>query len=406
MPSKISSGVLEEPLRVLAVCESAPTLDPRHGNGSTLIAAQVLSRLPDDMDLDLVYFDDAPVQPAVAVTRRCSSVTRVPLRSRWAGWAALPVTALPRATWLRTGTRGSRFAARHSRGVDVTYFHGLHSFAPVSGWPTSVVVNEVDPWSLYWAQRSQGRTGPRACYDRVQAHRAARLERLVAARASAYVVVSEADAARLRACTGGAVQAIANGLDLDGLHPRMPGEARADTLVFVGTLDYPPNVQALRILCTQVWPVVRSAVPAARLVIAGRRAGPEVAALVAPGIQVLGEVDSVRSVFAMATAAIYPGDEGQGLKNTLREALAVGCPVVASPVAARGLASGPHLAVAADPQGLARRAIDLLVDLRARESAEASARAYAATLQSWDQVAGRYAQVLRDAAAGHRIPAA
>ena len=386
-------------MHVLAVCESAPTLDVQSGNGSTLITAQVLPRLPDDMILDLVYYSDSHIGPDPAVTQRCRSVKRLPLRPQWAALAAMPVTRLPRATWQRAGKANDEVAKQARTQADVTYFHGLHTFAPVATWPTNVVVNEVDPWSTYWMDRARERKGAAARYDRLQARRAARLEQRVADRASAFIVVSEADASVLRVSTGRDITALPNGLDLAHLQPRSPGESRSDTLVFVGTLDYSPNVQALKVLCAEVWPLVRAAVPQARLVIAGRRAGPEVKALIGPGIELIGQVDSVRSVFAEATAAVYPGDEGQGLKNTLRESLAVGCPVIASPVAARGLPPGPHVAIAGDPHGLATCAIRLLTDESHRAAADQAASDYALSLESWDVVAQRYAELLRTAAA-------
>jgi glycosyltransferase involved in cell wall biosynthesis len=380
-------------LRLLAVCENAPSRDPAAANGSTLITAHVLPRLPDDHEIDLVYFDDliTPLDPDVAA--RCRSVTALPLAGRKAALACTPVTSLPRATWQRSrpAIRGRISQAR----PDVTYLHGLHTFGLAASVVGPLVVHEVDPWSLYWQARATQRRGLAAQYDRIQARRADRLERRVAQLASSYLVVSPQDASALERRTGRPITAVPNGLDLAGLTRRDPAEARTDTLVFVGTLDYPPNIDALRILCRDVFPAVRARVPGTRLQIAGRRAGPEIRALCGPGVELIGGVPSVRDVFAGATAAVFAGGQGQGMKNTLREALAVGCPVIAAPGAARGLATGPHLRLGETSEALASLAIELLTNSTYRTEANRAASAFSEELDSWDIVATRYAKILQ-----------
>lgn len=383
-------------MRLLAVCESPPTLHAGAANGATLISAQVLPRLADDVDIDLVWFADRAAEPSPELLARCRSSLRLPLRPLRSAVAALPVTRLPRATWQRAG--GDEVVQRLAERADVVYLHGLHVFSSAPSLSAPVVAHEIDPWSHYWRERAAQAGSVRGAYDRVQASRAQRLERAVGAVAARYLVVNHDDAARMSVELDRYVDAVPNGVDLARFLPRAPGAVDPDLLVFVGTLDYPPNVAAVTELCTQVLPRIRAQRPQTRLVVAGRRPVPQVRALAGEGIEVLGQVDDVRDVYARAAAAVYPGALGRGTKNTVLEALAVGCPVVCSPEAARGLPPGEHLSLGADAEQLAGRVLDLLADPERRQRIGAAAAAVAHSLPDWNQVARTYEDLLRTAA--------
>lgn len=392
-------------MRLLVVAESPPTTDPAGGNGSTMILAQVLPRLPEDVELHLAYFADRPQPPDAAVLERAARVARLPVRDGRLGLLAHPLTRLPRASWQRAGVRSAVVAA--AANSDVTYLHGLHTFAPLVHLPGPVVVNEVDPWSDYWQERAAGRRGPGAWYDRSQARRARRLEDLAATRAAAVVVVNPADADRLRARTGGRVVAVPNGTTLLRAsratgRSRPPGATGPEpgTVVFVGTLDYPPNVEAITRLVCDVLPLLRQRVPGVRVLLAGRRPTEEVRALAGPGVEVLGDVPDVAAVFARAQVAVYPGRTGRGTKNTVAEAVGAGCPVVASVESARGHATGEHLRTGATDPDLADAVADLLTDPAAARRAREACVAAASDLTDWDDVAARYVQLWRSAADG------
>lgn len=377
--------------RVLAVCESPPTIDAVHGNGSTLIAHHVLSRLPDDMELRVVWFADRDVVPSPEVQARSAMTMGLALRDPRAALAAQALTALPRASWQRAGRVAMQTVAALARDADVAYVHGLHAFPLVHavGGDVRVVVNEVDPWSLFWRDRASSRGGPRRWYDLLQARRAARLEAETARRADAYVVVNADDARAL----GPHVTAIPNGITRVGDVERTVPPTGRPVLAFVGTLDYAPNVDAARRLVHDVLPSVRGA----RVVIAGRRPTEEVIALAdVEGVEVRADVPDVGEVFASASIAVFAGEHGRGTKNSVLDALAAGCPVVAAPGAVRGIPPGGHLVVA-EATEIGNVIAGLLADPERTERLSVAARRFAASLPTWDDVAARYAELLRPA---------
>ena len=84
----------------------------------------------------------------------------------------------------------------------------------------------------------------------------------------ATVCVGKADASWMSRLGGRAVAMVPNGVALPSAAvPEHP----CATVVFAGTLDYPPNVDAVAFIVAEIWPRIRAAVPGARWVIAGRR---------------------------------------------------------------------------------------------------------------------------------------
>jgi glycosyltransferase involved in cell wall biosynthesis len=80
------------------------------------------------------------------------------------------------------------------------------------------------------------------------------------------------------------------------------------------------------------------------------------------GVTLAADVPAMAPELAAATVAVVPLRAGSGLQNMVLEAMAVGTPVVATPRAIAGLAAraGEHCLVAADADGLAAAAAELL----------------------------------------------
>lgn len=89
----------------------------------------------------------------------------------------------------------------------------------------------------------------------------------------------------------------------------------------------PFNSQACLYFSQRVWPKVRKALPDARAVIVGNARLPS--GVGGPGLDVLGFVDDLASLYATAPVAVSPVFVGTGQQIKVVEALAHGVPVVA-----------------------------------------------------------------------------
>ena len=148
------------------------------------------------------------------------------------------------------------------------------------------------------------------------------------------------------------------------IEPVKPVDAPVAALI--GDFRWPPNRWALRRL-SEAWPSVRSRVPSARLLLAGRglegwpSRGPE-------GVDVLGSVGRSVDVLARAAALAFPCPDTSGPKVKVLEAVLHGIPVVTTPAGVEGLvlADGEG-AVVTDLADFGAQVAGLLVDPERRE---------------------------------------
>ena len=177
---------------------------------------------------------------------------------------------------------------------------------------------------------------------RLEGRRVRRVEKELAKRAKAVTVVSNSEAALLHQfCPGAEVHAIPNGVDLEYFQSQAEWasdghEASSNKLecVFVGALDYFPNVDGVVWFSRNVWPEVRAPFPEATFTVVGRRPVATVLRLACePGINIIGEVADVRSYLQCASVVVVPLRVARGIQNKVLEALSAGKPVIASPKA-------------------------------------------------------------------------
>ena len=157
--------------------------------------------------------------------------------------------------------------------------------------------------------------------------------RAVPAEQVTLLTVGLADAVSWSEVLGRPVTAVSNGVTVASPVPR----ATVPTVCFAGSLDYPPHVDSARRLVLAVAPLVWEVLPQARFVLAGRRPTADVLELAGDRVEVRADVPSLPQELARAHVAAFADRFGVGVRNTVREDLAAGVPVVATPVAARGI---------------------------------------------------------------------
>jgi sugar transferase (PEP-CTERM/EpsH1 system associated) len=210
---------------------------------------------------------------------------------------------------------------------------------PLQNVPAVIDLMDVD--SEKWLDYAAASRGVRRWLYRGEGLRLRRLEARLAARARSLLLVSEDEAKLLRQhVAGGDVRAVPNGVDLEYFQPRQVEEERA--VVFVGAMNYRPNVDAACWFVEAVWPQLRQRVPGCEAWFVGHRPVAAVRRLAEhAGVKVLGSVPDVRPYVARAALAIAPLQIARGVQNKVLEAMAMGKAVVATPEALTGIALTP-----------------------------------------------------------------
>jgi len=153
---------------------------------------------------------------------------------------------------------------------------------------------------------------------------------------------SELDATTFRRAGAREVHLVPNGVELRPLPATL--EPR-DTVAFVGSYDWRPNVDAAVVLAREIWPRVREACPGLRLALIGRKPPSLLRELAADDIEVTGRVADVAPWLMRSFATAMPLRAGSGTRLKVLEAAAARVPIVATRLATEGLAfqDGVHL---------------------------------------------------------------
>lgn len=257
--------------------------------------------------------------------------------------------------------------------------------------------------TMIWRRHAEHAGDPlRRWYFQSQADRMFRYEREVCLNAGHVVAVSEQDACTMRKLFGvSRVSAIPTGVDVDGLAPPSPPPPRTTDLVFIGSMDWLPNIDGVQWFVREVLPLIRRRRPECSLAIVGRVPPPSITALAArdPGIRVTGTVPDIRPYLWSSAVSIVPLRIGGGTRLKIYESMAGGTPVVSTAVGAEGLEVHPpeDIRIADDAADFAAACCELLADSAAAERQAAAAREMVAAEFSWVHVARCFDAILQRA---------
>ena len=244
--------------------------------------------------------------------------------------------------------------------------------------------------TMIWRRHAETATGlARRAYFRLQADRMFAFEKQTCLAAGSIIAVSGNDARAMRDLFG--VQNVhhtATGVDADYFSPQ-PAPHAAD-LVFVGSMDWMPNIDGISWFCSAILPLLRRRHPHCSLAVAGRA---PVAAIQALGqsdsrIVITGTVPEIRPWLWGAKLSIVPLRVGGGTRLKIYEAMAAGVPVVSTSIGAEGLdyTDGENILIADSPAEFADACARILSDPAFATRLAANARHLVASRFSWDRV--------------------
>ena len=215
------------------------------------------------------------------------------------------------------------------------YIDMLRGISPA---PTLIVAHNVD--SLIWQRYHEAETNPlRRWFIKQQWRKFKQFELGVFNRATGVVAVSPDDAAILRQEFGVQnVDVVDNGVDI-AHYQAITAKRNIRELLFLGSLDWRPNLDGVRQLLDKVFPRVLENEPQAKLTLVGRHPPRWLTerASATPQVELCANVPDVRPYLARAGMMVVPLRIGGGSRLKILEAFASGLPVVATSVAAEGL---------------------------------------------------------------------
>jgi polysaccharide biosynthesis protein PslH len=260
-----------------------------------------------------------------------------------------------------------RALATENYDVIFVYCSSMAQYIP-SPCNVPAVTDFVDIDSAKWSQYAKRSLPPLSWVYGREARTLAEFERKWAVKSSSTVVSTEQEAALLHGADVPAVEVVSNGVEIPMQRQlEVPAEIRKlqPFALFVGTMDYRPNIDAVEYFAHDMLPRIQRVHPALKFAIVGRNPSRRVRRLASkPGIVVTGTVPDVGAYLAGCAVVVAPFRIAQGIQNKLLEALAVGKPIVSTsgPAAAIGAKHGETLLIADGPEDFANSVSALLND--------------------------------------------
>ena len=372
----------------------APRLHHPTDRGDRLFAHRILETFVRHHEVDVLAFRDTrDTDASVEAIRALGVGLRVVPRS--------PVRSL-----LRTG-----LALLGSEPMQVAYYESARMRAAARSAPKGgydIVLAQMvrmAPYGLlvparYRVQLLSDSLGlallRRAPYEaawkrplvRLEQERIARYEQAMTARYDESWLVSEEDRAHFPPGLRERLRVVPTGISA-GLLEVPAARPRAGTLLFVGHLGVPHNVDCATQLAREILPRVRALVPGAHVRLVGPDPAKAVRALAGlEGVEVVGFVPDLAAEYARAEVFVGAPRFASGVLNKLIEALAAAVPVVTSRIGARGLGLGDQgsdlVSVADGPDEIARAVSALLADPARAEERAGRARAWVRQRFRWE----------------------
>jgi len=327
--------------RLLVTDFRVPAPDQDSGSNSTMAYLGILSRagyeitfIPQRMDADPRY---VAALNALGIRTACAPA-----------FPALEdaVTAL---------APGMDIALLYRAGVSARAFDIIRAVSPA----TRIIFHPVDLHFLRMRRQAEI-SGDPALAQSAQNMRVRELSLL--ARADARIVVSAAEQEILRMELPDTPVTL-----IPIMRPIPPEHAAPDfanrrDIAFIGAFAHRPNADGITWFVQAVWPLLVARGFPGRLLIAGAFVTPEITALAQENIVIRGHVPDLATFFDGIRLSIAPLRYGAGVKGKIVSSLSLKLPVVASAIAAEGMAL--------------RHGEDVLIAGRAEEMAEHILAAY------------------------------
>ena len=388
-------------MQILYVSHCAPDQPDK---GDKIRAHHFVRRLAKEFDLHLVCFarSESEMEDVRKLSECCASV-HVELHRHG---AALIRAGVHFATgdsltgcYYRSASMHAHIESALSRrqiAAGMAYSAVMGAYVPAQ---VPLVLDLCDLDSEKWFHYARTRH-PGTLYE-WEARRLRRIEQKEGRRAFRTLVMT-GNEARLaaEALPGIRPEVVSNGVDFDYWKPMgtSAGEEGVRRLVFVGQMDYHPNVDAALWFARDVFPNLRAKLPDVEFVVAGRNPSAPVRRLQEyPGITVVPNPPDVRPLVESAAAVVVPIRLARGLQNKVLEALAMGKTVFTTPEVGRtfGDAVPPGVEICGDAKDLVNSISNAIP---AAVSFDPRTRAWVSDNYCWNAAVVRVADILREAA--------
>lgn len=260
--------------------------------------------------------------------------------------------------------------------------------------PCPKVLFQHNVESVIYERYFSTETNPlKKAYFNYERKRMTRYEAEACNRFDLVFTVSDEDKQKLRDEFGVTcpIEVLETGVDTSFFAPRDEPVAQPGKLVFLGSMDWMPNIDGMKWFMRDVYPLIKQQCPHVTLDIVGRRPVPEIQKMATDdaSVNVIADVPDVRPYIAGCELFIVPLRVGGGSRIKIYEAMAMNRPVVSTTIGAEGLPLTPeeHISIGDSPAEFANQVADLFGDSAKRNQIAADGFELVTKNYQWKNVA-------------------
>lgn len=378
-------------MNILFVCHRLPYPPSRGGKIRPFNIIKHLTASGHRVTVASIARSDAELSEGLGLAEYCADVLveKVAAMPAAAKMLLRVPTRIPSSMgYFHSGALKSRIRrATEERSYDLTFVHCSSAAQYVENIQLPhKVLDFGDMDSQKWLDYVRHRAFPRSAAYWVEGKKLAATERRLAGLFDQCTCTTRQELETLNElCDHSSTAWFPNGVDHSYFSPSSEPYDR-NQICFIGRMDYFPNIQSMLAFCEHAFPLIRRANPKARLVIVGASPARAIRRLDrVDGVTVTGSVKDVRPFVRASALTLAPLMIARGTQNKILESMAMGVPVVASPLAARGVDAvpGEHLLTADCPREVAEAALSLMSDPRRRAALSAAGRARVQSHHDW-----------------------
>jgi len=187
-----------------------------------------------------------------------------------------------------------------------------------------------------------------------------RYERLVFNYVNCSCIISKQDKNWIPGYRANEIITLPNGVDFEAFYPKKL-EKKYD-VVFMGNLDYPPNIVAVNFLLKEIIPLVKKTIPGIKVLIAGTGASKEMKRLGSANVNFVENFGHISQSIAISKIMVAPMIMHIGLPNKVIQAMAMKTPCIVSTLSNNSIGAENHKSIieANTPNEFAEAIFDLL----------------------------------------------
>jgi polysaccharide biosynthesis protein PslH len=294
-------------------------------------------------------------------------------------------------------TVGNWIAERKFNVAVCDFLSASLNFPHALATPTILFQHNVE--SALWERMARTEANPaKQMAYKLEASKMTRYEGATLRRFHHIIAVSDHDRQQmLQMAPSCQITVVPTGVDTRKFTVAPHASADPAKIVFLGSMDWEPNIDCVAYFCRDIFPRIRAHFPSAIFQIVGRNPHPSVKQLASSSVEVTGTVPSVGEYLRAATLVVVPLRIGGGTRLKVFEAMATGKAVVSTSIGAEGLAvqNGRDLILADDASAFAEAILLLLRDADMRRRFETAAAQLAARYD-WSNITQQFSAILQD----------